>query len=108
MRLLDRPDISLQLGNRVVLPAEIDFLLCEEKFYELKGFLKMADAGARVRKRNPHLLKLRWANSCSQAKFKATLGEQIERGSFSGEEHGMAILITEHKTAEAQHGRCFS
>ena len=32
-------------------------------------------------------LKLRWVDSCSQAKFKAALGEQSECGGFSGEEH---------------------
>src|SRR5205809_816832 len=98
MRLLDRPDISLHLGNRVVLPAEIHRLFCEEVFQQLKGFLKVADSCARLHKRNPHLLKLSWSDSCSQAKFKTALGEQIQRGGFSGEEYWMAILITEHIT----------
>src|SRR6266852_8173189 len=106
MRLLDRPDIAFQPGNRVVLPAEIDRLFCEEKFHELEGFLKVADAGTRLSKRNPHLLKLNRANPCSQAKFKATLGEQIQRGSFSGEQHRMAVLITEHITSNAQRSSC--
>jgi len=47
-------------------------------------------------------LKLGWADSCSQAEFKAALGEQIERGGFSGEEHWMTVFITEHITANAQ------
>jgi len=106
MWLLDRPDISLHLGNRVVLPTEIHRLFCEEVFQQLKGFLKVADACARVLKRNPQLLKLSWADSCSQAKFKTALGEQIERGSFSGEEHRMAILIAEYITANAQRSSC--
>ena len=106
MRLLDRPDISLQPGNRVVLPAEIDRLFCEEKFHEPEGFLKVADAGTRLSKRNPHLLKLSRADSCTQAEFKAALGEQIQRGGFSGEQHRMAVLITEHITANAQRSSC--
>ena len=44
----------------------------------------VADACASVRKRNSHLLKLGLANSCSQAKFKAAIGKQIERGRFPG------------------------
>jgi len=76
-------------------------------FHQLKGFLEMAYACARVRKWDTHLLKLRWPDSSAQAKFKAALGEQIERGGFSGEEHGMAILITKHITANAKRCGCF-
>ena len=106
MRLLDRPDISFQLGDRVVLPTEIHRLFCEELFHQLKGFLKMADTCARVRKRNPHLLKLNRADSCSQAEFKTAIGEQIQRSGLPGEQHGVAILITEHITPNAQRRGC--
>src|SRR5207247_10684924 len=93
-------------ANRVVLPAETRRLLCEQLCQQLKGFLKMADTCACACTRNPHLLKLSWATSCSQAKFKAALGEQIQRGGFSGKEHGMAVLITKHITANAQRCSC--
>src|SRR5437879_10753837 len=96
--------VSLNLVNRVVFPGEIHRLFGEELLHHLKGFLKTTNAGARAGKRKTQLLKLSWSDSCSQAQFKATLGEQIKRGSFSGEEHGMAILITNYITANAQ--RC--
>src|SRR5579872_3648794 len=107
MGMLHRPDISFQLCNCVVLSAKIDGLLCEEQFHELKSFFKMAYACACVAKRYPHALRLIWRDACSQTNFKTARGEQIQRGSFSSKHNGMAILITEHKTAEAQHGRCF-
>src|SRR5258708_36379708 len=106
MRLLGRFDVPFESSDRVVFPAEIDCFFSKELLHHLNGFLKVPNAGSRAGKWHPHLLKLSGRDASSQTKFKAAVGQQVERGGFSGEEHRMTIPITEHIAANAQRGGC--
>jgi len=70
----------------------------------VKGFLEAADTGGCALKWKTQLLVINWPGTSTQPQLKASLGQQIQGSHFFGQQRGVPVIITEHKTADAQ--RC--
>src|SRR6266536_691881 len=104
MRLLDWPREAFHPADRIVLPRESDALLSKQALENGQALLQAAHACARILKGHAQLLVIPWADPCSQAQFKASTRQHIQRRHFLRQQRRVPVIITEDTTANTQRG----
>jgi hypothetical protein len=101
---LGRPDRAADL---VVLTGECGRAVTPQGAHDLEALLQTPDAHRRGIHGDARLLVVRGQPAGAHPELEAAIGDHVERGRLLGQDDGVAEVVVQDQSADAQRGRGF-